>query len=221
MLHDLIAWYFERTLEFGYLGVAAMMALESTIVPIPSEVIIPPAAFWAAQGKLDYTGVVLAGTVGSVVGAVLMYLASKYLGRPLLIRYGRFVRITPDKIEAAERFVARYETGGIFFARLLPVVRHLIGIPAGLVRMPLGPYILMTTLGSALWCTVLTWFGATVLGDQPNLIKDPDALLHVLKAKSLVIGAAVLVLAVAYIAVVRMTRKDDASPAPGSAKPES
>lgn len=220
MLHELIAWYFERTLEFGYLGVAAMMALESTIVPIPSEVIIPPAAYWAAQGKLDYAGVIIAGTVGSVLGALLMYLASKYLGRPLLIRYGRYVRITPDKIEAAERFVARYETGGIFFARLLPVVRHLIGIPAGLVRMPLGPYLTMTTLGSALWCTVLTWFGATVLGDQPNLIKDPDALLHVLKAKSMIIGAAVLVLAAAYVLVVRMTRKDGGQIDQVASKPE-
>lgn len=211
MLHQLIAWYFERTLEFGYLGVAAMMALESTIVPIPSEVIVPPAAYWAAKGELSYLGVIIAGTVGSVVGAVLMYLASKYLGRPLLMRYGKYVRITPEKIESSERFVARYQTGGIFFARLLPVVRHLIGIPAGLVRMPLGPYVAMTTLGSALWCTVLTWFGATVLGEAPNLIHDPDALLKVLKAKSLVIGAAVLVLAAAYVLMVRMTRKQPTS----------
>ena len=208
MLHQLIAWYFERTLEFGYLGVAAMMALESTIVPIPSEVIVPPAAYWAAKGEMSYLGVILAGTIGSVVGAVIMYLASKHLGRPLLLRYGKYVRITPEKVEASERFVARYQTGGIFFARLLPVVRHLIGIPAGLVRMPLGSYVLMTTLGSALWCTVLTWFGASVLGDAPNLIKDPDALMVVLKAKSMVIGLAVLVLAAAYVMMVRMTRKD-------------
>jgi membrane protein DedA with SNARE-associated domain len=213
MLHNLIAWYFQQTLELGYVGVAAMMALESTIVPIPSEVIIPPAAYWASQGKMSYAGVVLAGTIGSVVGAVVMYLASKYLGRPLLMRYGKYVRITPDKIEASERFVARYQTGGIFFARLLPVVRHLIGIPAGLVRMPLGSYVLMTAIGSALWCTVLTWFGAVVLGDQPDLIGDPDAVLKILKAKSLVIGAGVLVLAVAYVLVVRMTRKDAQPPA--------
>lgn len=211
MLHNLIAWYFQRTLEFGYAGVAGMMALESTIVPIPSEVIIPPAAFWASQGKMAYAGVIAAGTIGSVVGAVVMYLASKYLGRPLLMRYGRYVRITPEKIEASERFVARYQTGGIFFARLLPVVRHLIGIPAGLVRMPLGSYVVMTAVGSAVWCSVLTWFGAAVLGDQPDLIHNPDAALKILKGKSLLIGGGVLVLAAAYVLVVRMTRKDTPS----------
>ena len=212
LIHPLIAWYFNKTLEFGYLGVAGMMALESTVVPIPSEVIIPPAAYWAAQGKMSYAGIVLAGTIGSVVGAVVMYLASRHIGRPLLLRYGKYVMIQPDKIEAAERFVARYQTGGIFFARLLPVVRHLIGIPAGLVRMPFGSYVLMTALGSALWCGVLTWFGAVILGDQPNLIHDPDALLKVLKAKSLLIAGAVLVLALAYVGMIRMTRKDKSAP---------
>lgn len=207
MLHDLVVWCFKTSLDGGYLGVAALMAAESTIVPIPSEVIIPPAAYWASQGKLSYAGVIIAGTLGSVVGASIMYYLSLYVGRPLLMKFGKFVLITPEKVEAAERFVQRYQTGGIFFARLLPVVRHLIGIPAGLVRMPFGPYVAMTFLGSALWCTVLTWFGAAVLGDQPNLLQDPDALLKVLKAKSLMIAAGVLVLAVAYVLMVKMTKK--------------
>lgn len=210
MLHNLVVWCFEKSLEGGYPGVAGLMAMESTVVPIPSEVIIPPAAYWASQGKLTYVGVVLAGTLGSVVGAATMYFLSLYVGRPLLMKYGKFVLIKPDKIEAAERFVARYQTGGIFFARLLPVVRHLIGIPAGLVRMPVGPYLLMTLLGSATWCTVLTWFGATVLGDHPDLLKNPDELLRVLKGESLKIAIAVLALAVAYVAMVRMTRKEAA-----------
>lgn len=207
-IHALIAWYFNIILDYGYGAVAFMMALESTVVPIPSEVIVPPAAYWAAQGKLSYVGVVVAGTLGSLVGAVIMYLASKYVGRPLLLRYGKYVLMPPHKIEAAERFVARYQTGGIFFARLLPVVRHLVGIPAGLVQMPLGTYALMTTLGSALWCAVLTWFGATVLGDKPDLISNPDALAAALKGKSLMIAGAVAVMAVGYVLMVRMTRKD-------------
>jgi len=213
VLHDLIVWCFNTSLEGGYLGVAAMMAAESTVVPIPSEVIIPPAAYWASQGRMTYFGVIAAGTIGSVVGASIMYFLSLYIGRPLLMRYGKYVLIPPAKVEAAERFVARYQTGGIFFARLLPVVRHLIGIPAGLVRMPFGPYVLMTFLGSALWCSVLTWFGVAVLGDQSGLLKDPDALLKVLKAKSLMIAAGVGVLALAYVAMVRMTRRDDDPPA--------
>ena len=210
MLHDLVKWCFEKSLEGGYLGVAGLMAMESTIVPIPSEVIIPPAAYWASQGKLTYFGVIAAGTIGSVVGAAVMYWLSLYVGRPLLVKYGKYVLIKPAKIEAAEHFVARYQTGGIFFARLLPVVRHLIGIPAGLVRMPVGPYLLMTFLGSAVWCSVLTWFGASVLGDHPELLKDPDGLLKVLKGESLKIAAAVVVLAVAYVAMVKMTRPQEA-----------
>lgn len=210
-MHALIAqftaWYFPLILKLGYLGIAAMMALESTIVPIPSEVIIPPAAYWASQDKFSYFGVILAGTLGSCFGAALMYLASRYVGRPLLMRFGKYVLLPPAKIEAAERFVQRYELGGIFFARLLPVVRHLVGIPAGLVRMSFGPYMAMTALGSALWCSVLTWFGQAVLGDQPNLINDPGALEKALKSKSLTIVLAVVVLAVAYVLVMRMTRK--------------
>jgi membrane protein DedA with SNARE-associated domain len=208
-----IAMYFEKLLDWGYPGIAAFMAAESTIVPIPSEVIIPPAAYWASQGKFSFAGVILAGTLGSVVGAAIMYLASRHFGRPLLMRYGRYVLLPPAKIEAAEVFVRRYHTGGVFFARLLPVVRHLIGIPAGLSRMPFGPYLLMTTLGSALWCTVLTWFGHVVLGDKPDLIHNPGLLKEALKEKSLLIAGAVLVLALAYVAVVRMTRKDAVVPA--------
>ncbi len=213
MLHELIysivKWYFPLVLEYGYPGIAGMMALESTVVPIPSEVIIPPAAWWASQGKLSAIGVILAGTIGSVVGAWLMYLASRHIGRPLLLRYGKYVLIKPEKIEAAERFLARYHTGGIFFARLLPVVRHLIGIPAGIIRIPLGTYLTMTAIGSASWCTVLTWFGQRVLGKEPNLINDPEALTRTLKHESMTIVIGVVVLTLLYIAVVWMTRKDD------------
>ncbi len=208
LLHQWIVLYFEKLLDWGYLGIAAFMAAESTIIPIPSEVIIPPAAYWAAQGKLSYLGVILAGTIGSVVGAAIMYLVSRHVGRPLLMRYGRYVLLPPEKIEAAERFVQRYQTGGIFFARLLPVVRHLIGIPAGLARMPFGPYMAMTALGSALWCSVLTWFGQAVLGSDPTLIHDPAKLEHLLRSKSMLIAGAVLVVAILYVFVVRMTRKD-------------
>lgn len=214
MVHSLIVWGFDFLKEYGYLGVAFLMMLESTVVPIPSEIIIPPAAYWASQGKMSFAGVVLAGTVGSLVGALLMYAVSRGAGRPLLLRFGRFVRLTPDKLERAEAFLARYETGGVFFARLLPVVRHLIGIPAGLVRMKPGPYALMTVLGSALWCSVLTWLGNHVLGDDPKLLDNPDNLLKALKTKSVSLVVAIVVLAVLYVGVMRMTRKNDAAPNP-------
>jgi membrane protein DedA with SNARE-associated domain len=158
---------------------------------------------------MSAAGVVLAGTAGSYFGAMVMYVGSRVLGRPLMLRYGKLIMIPPAKLEQAERFLARYETGGVFFARLLPVIRHLIGIPAGIVRMKPGPYSIMTILGSAVWCTVLTVFGRQVLGDEPKLMDDPDALVHALKHKSLTILAAVVVLTVLYVAVVRMTRKPE------------
>jgi membrane protein DedA with SNARE-associated domain len=123
------------------------------------------------------------------------------------LRWGRFVRITPEKIERSERYLARYELGGVFFARLLPVVRHLIGIPAGIVRMRILPYSLTTLVGSALWCSVLAWFGTSILGSEPKLVEDPDAMIAVLHKKSWEIGIGVAVLAALYFAVVRLTSK--------------
>jgi membrane protein DedA with SNARE-associated domain len=206
-MHELIATWFTWVKEWGYLGVFLLMAMESSVLPVPSELVIPPAAYWASQGRMTFVGVILAGTLGSYAGAMVMYFASRFLGRPLILRYGRYAMIGPDKLERAERFLERYELGGIFFARLLPVVRHLIGIPAGIVRMPIGPYSAMTLLGSALWCTVLAWFGQTVLGAEPQLIENPEAMVAALKAKSMTIAAAVLVLGLLYVVVVRTTSR--------------
>jgi membrane protein DedA with SNARE-associated domain len=207
MMHELMTTWFGWVRDWHYLGIFLLMAMESSVLPVPSELVIPPAAYWAAQGEMSMTGVVLAGTAGSFVGALVMYGASRALGRPLVVRWGKYVMISPAKLEQAERFLARYETGGVFFARLLPVVRHLIGIPAGIVRMPLGPYCVWTIVGSAVWCTVLAVFGKQVLGDRPDLMSNPTAVIEALKGKSHIVAAGVLVLAVLYVAVMRMTRK--------------
>jgi membrane protein DedA with SNARE-associated domain len=207
MMHDLFATWFGWVRDWHYLGVFLLMAMESSIIPVPSEVVIPPAAYWASQGEMSMVGVILAGTAGSYFGAMVMYYASRILGRPLVLRYGKYILVPPAKLEQAERFLTRYETGGVFFARLLPVVRHLIGIPAGIVRMAPGPYSIMTIVGSAVWCTVLAFFGREVLGAEPKLIDDPDALVRALKHKSITVILAVVALTVLYVAVVRMTRK--------------
>ena len=207
MMHELIATWFGWVKDWHYLGVFLLMAMKSSILPVPSELVIPPAAYWASQGEMSFPGVVIAGTAGSFVGAIIMYGASRALGRPLMLRYGKFMMVPPAKLEQAERFLARYETGGVFFARLLPVVRHLIGIPAGIVRMAIGPYCLWTIVGSCAWCIVLAIFGQQVLGQSPDLMSNPDALMAALKAKSHLVAGGVLVLAILYFAVMRMTRK--------------
>ncbi|HEX7374803.1 MAG TPA: DedA family protein [Steroidobacteraceae bacterium] len=161
-LTSLLHWYLGALDQGGYLLVAALMAMESSIIPLPSELVIPPAAYLAHQkGILTLPGIVIAGTLGSWVGASVMYWASYWLGRPLLMRYGKFVMITPAKIEKAEAWSSHFGMVGVFISRLLPVIRHLIGIPAGVVHMNYWKFSGATMLGSALWCSVLCWVGVT------------------------------------------------------------
>ncbi|MGI9246748.1 MAG: DedA family protein [Steroidobacteraceae bacterium] len=167
MLASLIQWYLAALDQGGYLLIGLLMAMESSIIPLPSEFVIPPAAYLAhASGRFSLAGIVAAGTLGSWVGAAVMYWGSRWLGRPLLMRYGKYFTITPDKIERAEAWASHYGLVGVFISRLLPVIRHLIGIPAGVCRMHFGWYSLATLLGSALWCTVLVWLGVTAGQDE-------------------------------------------------------
>jgi membrane protein DedA with SNARE-associated domain len=160
LLKQLLDWYL-RSLETGGLWlVGLLMVVESTVLPIPSELVIPPAAHLAhTKGDMTVWGVMLAGTVGSWLGATLMYWVSRVAGRPLALRFGKYVLISPEKIEGAERWASHYGSMGIFISRLLPVVRHLIGIPAGIVRMDFRKFSLFTLAGSAVWCAVLCWVG--------------------------------------------------------------
>src|SRR5437773_10778899 len=167
-MHHLLETWFGWVLTGGYTGIIVLMAMESSIFPVPSEVVIPPAAFLAAQGKLSFAGVVLAGTLGSYLGSAITYWASRLIGRPLIVKYGRFVLLSPKKLERAEDWLARYEAGGVFFARLLPVVRHLISIPAGVVRVNFAVFSLVTILGSAISCSILAILGPVPYFQDPN-----------------------------------------------------
>ena len=198
LLHHFSDWYLSTLSQGGYWLIAGLMALESTIVPIPSEVIIPPAAYLAhTQGQLSFLGVVLAGTAGSFVGASVMYWASRFLGRPLIVRFGRYVGLGQAKIELAERWCAHYGAPGVFFSRLLPVIRHLIGIPTGILRMDFRWYALATLVGSAFWCSVLAWLGMTV-GQHPELLAGS---LH--RFFGLVAGVAAVLALLYYLFVYR------------------
>ena len=208
-MHHLLQIWFEWVLTGGSLGIIVLMAMESSIFPVPSEIVIPPAAFLAAQGKLSFAGVIIAGTVGSYLGSAIMYWASRLIGRPLIVKYGRFVLITPKKLERAEHWLARYEAGGVFFARLLPVIRHLISIPAGIVRMPFLTFSFVTTVGSAVWCWVLACLGEKAFRVEPQLLTDPEAMMRFIRGQSTWILIVVLVLAVLYILMMRLSRPSD------------
>lgn len=176
LLQPLLDWYLRSLHDGGYPLVALLMAIESSIVPLPSEVVVPPAAHLAWTQGIDFLGVrmggwsaqvalVMAGAVGSWAGATLMYWFSRLAGRPIVMRYGKYAFISPHKIEGAEHWAETYGPFGVFASRLLPVVRHLIGIPAGIVRMDYRHFSFYTLVGSALWSAVLCWLGVQVGAD--------------------------------------------------------
>ena len=210
-MHHLLEVWFGWVLHGGYWGIIALMAMESSIIPIPSEVVIPPAAFLAARGDLSMTGVILAGTIGSYLGAAIGYWICLLIGRPLIQRYGKYFFIPPDKLERAERWLDRYETGGVFFARLLPVIRHLISYPAGLVRMNFWKFSLATITGSAIWCSVLAYLGAKAYEVQPDLISNVDGWSTFVKSRSHWLIIFVAVLAILYLIVLRLSARRPAA----------
>jgi membrane protein DedA with SNARE-associated domain len=173
LLKPFLDWYLGALEDGGYALIVLLMAMESSLIPLPSEVVIPPAAHLAnTRGGMSLTGIVIAGTIGSWLGATVMYWGARLIGRPLLMRYGRYVLIPAEKILGAEAWANHYGEVGVFISRLLPVVRHLIGIPAGIVRMNFWYYSIATVIGSAIWCSVLVWVGVTAGQDEALLNGD-------------------------------------------------
>ena len=207
MMHHLLEVWVGWVQHWGYFGIVILMAMESSIFPVPSEVVIPPAAFLAAQGHLNFSGVIIAGTVGSYLGSAITYWVSRLLGRPLILRYGRFVLLTPEKLERAEVWLERYEGGGVFFARLLPVIRHLISIPAGLIKMGFGIFSLVTITGSAIWCYVLAYLGDEAFRVEPKLLENPEAMMRFIKGQSHWLILVVVLFASLYVLTLRLTSK--------------
>jgi membrane protein DedA with SNARE-associated domain len=202
LLQQLTDWYLSTLSQGGYWLIGALMALESTFVPIPSETIIPPAAYLArTQGQFSLWGIVLAGAAGSWVGAMIMYWGARWLGRPLVVRFGPYLGLGVAKIALAERWTARYGRPGVFFSRLLPVIRHLIGIPSGILRLDFRWYSAATLAGSLLWCSVLAWLGASV-GAHPELLAGS------LHRFLLLVIAVIAVLAALYYGVHRAAGRD-------------
>jgi len=169
MIHTLIQWLLATIGAMGYPGILLLMAMESSIIPVPSELVMPPAGYLVYQGKMNMALVILCGTVGSLVGAYANYFVSHYLGRPLIIKYGKYVLIPQAKFEKVERFFLQHGEISTFIGRLLPVIRHLISIPAGVAGMNHLKFTLYTLLGAGIWCTILTLIGYAI-GENQKLI---------------------------------------------------
>ena len=210
-MHHFITLGFAWVQAHVYLGTFLFMAMESSVLPVPSELVIPPAAYLATAAGQGIIGVILVGTAGSWFGSAVMYWLSRAVGRVLIVSCGKYVMITEEKLVRAEHWLHRYEAGGIFFARLLPVIRHLISIPAGLIRMSFGVFSAVTVAGAAVWCTVLAIYGKQVLGtyaaQHPDWTQDPSGVLEFIKHQSHALLGGIVVLCVLYFLFLKLTSK--------------
>jgi membrane protein DedA with SNARE-associated domain len=171
MLHTFIDWILATVNDWGYTGIFVLMALESTVLPVPSELVLIPAGYLAHQGEMNFWLIVLASTVGSLVGASFNYGVAMWVGRPFLERWGRYFFVRPQLLHKTDVFFARHGAVSTFTGRLIPGIRHLISIPAGLTRMNPGTFAFYTLLGAGLWSLILTLFGY-FLGGNEALIKQ-------------------------------------------------
>ena len=203
---QLVTWLTDAIFALGYPGIAALMALESSFFPFPSEVVLPPAGFLAAQGRMNPFLALGAGVLGSLVGAVFNYLVAVRLGRPLLHRYGRYLLIRESALDRAESFFRKHGEISTFVGRLVPVIRQYISLPAGLSRMRLDLFALYTALGAGLWCAILTWVG-WYLGRQTGPLGAlPPEQVHRQVTRALLILAP-LVAGLVIVYVIRHRRR--------------
>lgn len=162
----------------GYIGVCILMIFESMIVPIPSEAVMPFAGFLVTTHRFSFAGVLLASTIGSIIGSYLSYLIGAYGGRPFLEKWGKYFLLNHHHLTVTEKFFHTRGEWTIFIGRLIPIVRHLISIPAGIGRMPLGKFFLYTTLGAGLWNGFLAWVGMR-LGEHWEQLREYTGVLHI------------------------------------------
>jgi membrane protein DedA with SNARE-associated domain len=170
-MHELIAWLLNTIGAMGYPGIFLLMAMESSILPVPSELVMPPAGYLVQQGQMEMSLVILSGTLGSLAGAYINYFVACWLGRPLVIRYGRYVWIKEEHFDRVESFFKRHGEISTFIGRLLPVIRHLISIPAGLARMNHVRFSLYTLTGAGIWVSVLSWIGYFIGAERELIIR--------------------------------------------------
>ena len=175
MFTAITTWVLSVTQGLGYFGIVILMAIESSFLPLPSELIIPPAAWLASEGQLNIFLVVGYGVIGSVIGASVNYVISLWLGRLVIYKLAdhkvaHFLHVNRQQVEKAENFFLKDANYSTFIGRLIPVVRHLISIPAGFSKMPYGKFVLFTTLGSLVWVSILAVLGY-VAGANQELLK--------------------------------------------------
>jgi len=169
MLADLAQWLVANILDMGYMGIFLLMMIESSFIPFPSEIVLIPAGYLAQQGEMNITLIFLAALLGSMMGAFINYFGALYIGRTLLMRYGKYFFISNEAMLKMDAFFEKHGPISTFTGRLIPGIRQLISIPAGLSKMSLGSFSFYTALGAGIWSMILIALGY-ILGEQQELI---------------------------------------------------
>ncbi|EAC2401535.1 DedA family protein [Listeria monocytogenes] len=166
-------WITSIMADFGYIGIFVLIMVENLFPPIPSEIILTFGGFMTTVTSLNVVMVIIVATLGSVVGAILLYKVASYFGKErltkIVLKYGRILRLKESDIERAENFFLKYGSWAVFLCRMIPLIRSLISIPAGMTKMKMSKFLILTTAGSLLWNTVLIGLGA-MLGESWNEI---------------------------------------------------
>src|SRR5437773_232489 len=171
MLEQFVQWLLNGLLDLGYPGIVLVMAMESSVLPVPAELVMPPAGYWVAKGEMDAALAIASGVLGGVVGSLVNYGLALWLGRGFVRRFGKYFLVTEKSLDRTERYFAAHGEISVLVGRMLPVVRHLISIPAGIARMPLRRFIGYTGLGAFAWCSILVAIGY-LLGRAVEVVAD-------------------------------------------------
>lgn len=169
-MHSFLNWLVETIGTMGYPGIVILMFVESSFIPFPSELVIPPAGYLISQNQMSWTGVVLSGTLGSVLGAIFNYGIAVVLGRPFIIAYGKYFGVSQKRFMKGEEFFLRHGSISTFIGRLVLGVRQYISFPAGLCRMSLAKFCFYTALGAGIWVSILTYIGYFVGNNKEQIM---------------------------------------------------
>jgi membrane protein DedA with SNARE-associated domain len=170
MLAEMTQWLVDTIFEMGYWGIYLLMSIESSFIPFPSEVVLVPAGYLAAKGEMELSIILIVSLLGSLTGALINYFGAMWIGRAFILRYGRYFFVKPSTLDKMDRFFDTHGPISTFTGRLIPGIRQLISLPAGLARMDLRLFVLYTALGAGIWGTVLTLLGY-LIGDNEALVK--------------------------------------------------
>ncbi len=171
MIHEIAQFITDQIFDMGYLGIFLLMLIESSFIPFPSEIVLVPAGYLASKGDMDISLILLASLLGSIGGALINYFGALYVGRKFLLRYGKYILISQETLDKMEEFFEKHGAISTFTGRLIPGIRQLISIPAGLSKMNLKVFIFYTSLGALIWSIILVALGY-LIGENQELIKE-------------------------------------------------